>query len=189
MPVNCQVGGWSGWSGCVNGQQTRTRGVTVNPSSGGAGCPNLSESQGCAMPVNCQVGGWSGWSACGPDGRQTHTRGVTVNPANGGAGCPPLSESQGCAYVPPIPKQAVLYRDINYGGGGYTLRAGNYKLQDLKNNGIRNDDISSIRVQGGANVTMYKDDNFGGQNFTRNSDLGDFRSIGFNDALSSIKIY
>jgi hypothetical protein len=188
MPVNCQVGGWSGWSGCANGQQSRTRGVTVNPANGGYGCPSLSETQSCAMPVNCQVGGWSDWSECGPDSRQTHSRGITVNSANGGAGCPPLTESQGCVYTP---KQAVLYRDCNYGGGGVTLRTGDYRVQDLKNSGIRNDDISSIRLQGGATATLYRDDNFRSPTISTGGDISCFAGYpyNFNDALSSIKIY
>ena len=49
--VNCQVGGWSGWSpcsaNCGSGTQTRTRGITVQPQNGGARCPNLSESISC----------------------------------------------------------------------------------------------------------------------------------------------
>lgn len=50
-PVNCQVGGWSGWSGCSKscggGTQTRTRGVITQPSNGGQGCPPLQETQSC----------------------------------------------------------------------------------------------------------------------------------------------
>ena len=114
-PVDCQVSGWSGWSGCSQscggGSQTRTRTITQQPQNGGAGCPALSESQSCnnqACPVDCQVSGWSGWSGCSKScggGSQSRTRTITQWPQNGGAGCPSLGEGQSCntQSCPPPP--------------------------------------------------------------------------------------
>jgi hypothetical protein len=50
-PVNCEVSGWSSWSGCDKtcggGTQTRSRSVTKQAANGGTSCPSLSESQSC----------------------------------------------------------------------------------------------------------------------------------------------
>lgn len=51
-PVNCAVSEWGGWSDCsATGSQSRTRSVTVNASNGGAGCPELSQTQKCTPPA------------------------------------------------------------------------------------------------------------------------------------------
>ncbi len=49
-PVDCVVSGWSEWSACTNGSQTRTRSILTPPSNGGAACPALSETQSCTPP-------------------------------------------------------------------------------------------------------------------------------------------
>nr|XP_026689790.1 thrombospondin type-1 domain-containing protein 7B-like isoform X3 [Ciona intestinalis] len=103
-PVNCQVSGWSGWSGCSvtcgQGTQTRSRYVTVNPANGGAGCPGLTETKTCSISKqNCVVSSWSSWGVCSQScgsGSQTRTRHVTVNPAHCGSACPSLKDTRGC---------------------------------------------------------------------------------------------
>ena len=49
--TDCEVSGWSGWSGCSKacgpGTQTSTRTVTTAPQNGGKACPALSRSQSC----------------------------------------------------------------------------------------------------------------------------------------------
>jgi Spondin-like TSP1 domain/Thrombospondin type 1 domain len=106
-PVDCQVSGWSGWSGCSascgTGTQSRSRYVTRNTENGGASCPSLNEWQYCnthACPrVDCQVSGWSGWSGCSKScgtGTQSRSRYVTRYAENGGASCPSLSDTQYC---------------------------------------------------------------------------------------------
>jgi hypothetical protein len=45
--VDCAVSGWSDWSECVEGSQTRTRTIITQPSNGGETCPVLSETQSC----------------------------------------------------------------------------------------------------------------------------------------------
>jgi hypothetical protein len=78
-PINCEVSGWSGWSGCTKncggGQQTRTRSITKQPQYGGQSCPSTSETQSCntqdcgggfggyAFTINFS-GGPTNWSWC-----------------------------------------------------------------------------------------------------------------------------
>ena len=49
--TDCEVSGWSGWSGCSTncgpGTQTSTRTITTAPRNGGRACPALSQSQSC----------------------------------------------------------------------------------------------------------------------------------------------
>jgi hypothetical protein len=55
-PVACQVSGWSAWGSCsslCNGQQARSRTITVAPAYGGTRCPSLSESQACNVYSSC----------------------------------------------------------------------------------------------------------------------------------------
>lgn len=50
-PVNCEVSTWESWDMCTapcgTGDQTRERGVTVDPRHGGNACPHLKEDQKC----------------------------------------------------------------------------------------------------------------------------------------------
>jgi hypothetical protein len=51
-----------------------------------------------------------------------------------------------------------------------------------------NDEISSIRLFGNAEVTLYRDSNYRGQSRRFSSDVRDLNSSGFNDRLSSFQI-
>lgn len=51
-PVDCVVSGWSEWSVCTAGSQTRTRTVTTPASNGGVACPLLVEEQACTVPID-----------------------------------------------------------------------------------------------------------------------------------------
>ncbi len=84
-------GGWSDWSACVDGSQTRTC-TNPAPSGGGASCVG-SSTQSCVPVVD---GGWSDWSAC-VDGSQTRTC-TNPAPSGGGASCVG-SSTQSCTVV------------------------------------------------------------------------------------------
>ena len=71
--TDCSVGPWSSWSSCTKscggGKKSRSRGVTQNPSCGGANCPALFEEMDCntqCCTQDCQLGAWSQWSVCQP---------------------------------------------------------------------------------------------------------------------------
>ncbi|MDH3665110.1 MAG: hypothetical protein OEU92_34695, partial [Alphaproteobacteria bacterium] len=83
------------------------------------------------------------------------------------------------------PAQVTFYQHCDYQGYSVTVPAGRHMLSSLRAMGMRNDDVSSIRVAPNSLVRIYVHDGFGGtwQDFT-----GDVRCLvehGFNDALSS----
>lgn len=81
---------------------------------------------------------------------------------------------------------ATVYQDINYGGYSVNLGVGEYTLDQMMQLGIRNDDITSVKVKDGYKVTFYQDDNFGGQSLELTADnafLGEW-----NDQPSSVKV-
>jgi len=54
----------------------------------------------------------------------------------------------------------TLYQHNNYQGYAVNLPEGNFTLEDLQRRGMRNDDISSVRVPNGYRVTLYEHDGF-----------------------------
>ncbi len=89
----------------------------------------------------------------------------------------------------PIPAEKVtLFKDCDYKGFSATFYAGSYRLADLTQHGVQNDDISSIRVPAGYVVKLYKDDNFKGSSITLTGDNSCFTGQRFNDVLSSMVI-
>jgi hypothetical protein len=79
---------------------------------------------------------------------------------------------------------ATLYADPSYTGTSQCLRAGNYRMAELK--GVGNDKLSSIKVRAGMKITMYADDSFAGTSMVVTSDSA---SLGtFNDKVSSLVI-
>ena len=54
----------------------------------------------------------------------------------------------------------TLFQHNNYQGYSVKLPEGNFTLEDLQRRGMRNDDISSLKVPSGYRVTLYENDNF-----------------------------
>ncbi|MDD3079940.1 MAG: T9SS type A sorting domain-containing protein [Paludibacter sp.] len=82
---------------------------------------------------------------------------------------------------------ATFYPDVNYGGFAVGLPQGTFTVDELAAYGIKNDDITSLKVNSGYRVVLYTDNNFSGTSVTYTSDqswVGDY-----NDKISSIKIY
>jgi hypothetical protein len=79
---------------------------------------------------------------------------------------------------------ACFYRDANFEGDYFCVAAGE-SIEALPND--MNDQISSIRTFGGAEVTVYQNRRFGG----RSERFGDVRNLqqqGWNDRLSSLQV-
>ncbi len=82
----------------------------------------------------------------------------------------------------------TVYQDCSYGGYGINLAEGNYTVNDLQAMGIRNDDVSSVRVQNGYQVTFYADNDFLGRTLLKTEDDDCLVNENFNDLVSSIRV-
>jgi hypothetical protein len=80
---------------------------------------------------------------------------------------------------------ACFYEHINYGGRYFCARAGDTTTQ--VSTGM-NDQISSIRVFGGAEVTVFREIGFQGQSRSFGSDMSDLRGVGWNDRIASFRV-
>jgi beta-glucanase (GH16 family) len=83
---------------------------------------------------------------------------------------------------------AKVFQDCNYGGYGISLAEGRYTLAQMQALGIANDDLSSLQVSPGYQVTLHWDDNFGGSILTKKADTACLVADGFNDKASSIVV-
>lgn len=81
-----------------------------------------------------------------------------------------------------------ISEDCDYGGTTVGLMPGEYTLSQLQALGIRNDEISSIRIQSGYNVQLYQHHDFTGNLLNLTSDSPCLTSQGFNNTTSSLKI-
>ncbi len=87
---------------------------------------------------------------------------------------------------PPVPRDgACFYRDAGFRGDYFCVRAG----EDLSwvPAGL-NDEISSIRTFGRAEVTVYRDRRFSGRSERFERDVFNLRNQGWNDKLSSLRV-
>lgn len=81
-----------------------------------------------------------------------------------------------------------LFQHCNYGGYSAVLPVGNYNTQALNALGVKDNDVSSIRVPAGYKVTLFNNDNFTGNSIERTQDDSCFVSASFNDVASSIRV-
>jgi len=64
----------------------------------------------------------------------------------------------------------TLYQHCNYGGYGITLAPGAYNMNTLIAKGMKNDDLSSVRIHGSCRAIMYQHINYGGAKMIKDSD-------------------
>jgi hypothetical protein len=80
---------------------------------------------------------------------------------------------------------ACFYEDVNFRGRYFCTAAG----RDIANlPGNINDEISSVRLLGNAQVTLFRDPRFQGQSRVIDRDIADLRRMGFNDRISSYTV-
>jgi hypothetical protein len=79
---------------------------------------------------------------------------------------------------------ACFYEDINYGGRYFCVRPGEV-LRSLPSG--MNDRISSIRVYGRVQVTVFRD-HLSGRSARFSADVHDLRRQGWNDTISSLEV-
>ena len=81
-----------------------------------------------------------------------------------------------------------LYRDAHFQGRSQVFHDG-ARISALGVLAIGNDSVSSVRVDRGCRVTLYKDENFRGPSVTLTEDLVDFKASRLgNDEVSSIRV-
>lgn len=80
---------------------------------------------------------------------------------------------------------ACFYQNANYGGDYFCVQAGDE--YDVTPEGL-NDRISSIRLFGDANVSVYRNPNFGGRSTRFTDDVSNLQSEGWNDTVSSLRV-
>jgi hypothetical protein len=86
----------------------------------------------------------------------------------------------------PLPRQgACFYEHANYGGQYFCAQVGD-DISRLPSGA--NDRVSSIRLLGGAEVTIFDNTQFRGGSLRINSDIRNLADEGFNDRVSSILI-
>ena len=86
----------------------------------------------------------------------------------------------------PLPRAGVcFYKETNFRGDYFCARAGE-NLTAVPDN--MNDKISSIRVFGDAEVTLFKDVRFEGRSSRFDGDVRNLKEVGWNDAISSIRV-
>ena len=83
---------------------------------------------------------------------------------------------------------ATIYRDCNHSGTSIGLAVGRYTLSKLLALGVKNDDVSSLRVSTGYKITFYEHDNFSGTAVAKSGDDTCLLDDSFNDAASSIVV-
>jgi peptidase inhibitor family I36 len=85
-----------------------------------------------------------------------------------------------------LPRQgACFYKDPNFRGEYFCTGAGDNITavpEDM------NDEISSMRVFGGAEVTLYKDVRFQGRSSRFEADIRNLKEVGWDDLISSIQV-
>lgn len=91
--------------------------------------------------------------------------------------------------MPTASKQSVtVFEHVAYSGSSAALTLGTYTSSQLSAAGVGPDNISSILVPDGFQVTGYSGDNFTGTAWTFTADHSDLRQTGNNDAISSLKV-
>eukprot|EP00929_Paragymnodinium_shiwhaense_P121881 TRINITY_DN942_c0_g1_i1.p1 TRINITY_DN942_c0_g1~~TRINITY_DN942_c0_g1_i1.p1 ORF type:complete len:1559 (-),score=404.24 TRINITY_DN942_c0_g1_i1:474-5150(-) len=102
---DCEVGPWSAWSECENGQTYSRRQVLHEASDTGRGCSLvLKKVKSCDTKVDCVVSSWTAWDDCDRpcDGGQSNRhRQIDVFPKFGGKMCPAvMTMTKGCNMHP-----------------------------------------------------------------------------------------
>lgn len=81
-----------------------------------------------------------------------------------------------------------VYKHCNYRGYMVNLPVGRYRLSDLQALGIRNDDLSSLKINSGYGVRAYEHDNFRGRSISLLTSDRCLVNNNFNDKISSIVV-
>jgi hypothetical protein len=92
-------------------------------------------------------------------------------------------------YIPHDPAYPTIYKDSAFQTWHATLTSSEYRYgSELKQLGIGNDEVTSLFVPAGYEVTLYEHDNFGGASKTARGPLAVPHLNDFDNKTSSIRI-
>lgn len=83
---------------------------------------------------------------------------------------------------------ATFYEHCNYEGYAVSLLPGDYTLADLQSRGISNDEFSSLKLENGYEIILYRDNNLNGGSLVKTASDECLGDDGFNDEVSSVRI-
>lgn len=89
---------------------------------------------------------------------------------------------------PPSTGVATVYQHCNYGGYGAGLAEGRYTLAQLQGLGVKDNDLSSLKVNAGYQVALFEGDNFTGRSVTKTAAAGCLVDDAFNDLTTSVVV-
>lgn len=82
----------------------------------------------------------------------------------------------------------VVFEHCDHKGYSLALTEGEYNLSDLKARGIKNNDLSSLKLANGYQVVFYDQVNFEGASIVENKDVDCLVKDNWNDRISSLKV-
>jgi hypothetical protein len=96
--------------------------------------------------------------------------------------------SSSIVVTPPASSDVVtLFSDCQFKGYAVALPVGSYTMSQLQEAGMVDDDLSSLRVQNGFQITAYEND-LSGKSLVVTADDSCLADRGFNDAISSVVV-
>ena len=84
--------------------------------------------------------------------------------------------------------QITLFSGCDFSGDTAYIGLGNYLLPEIISRGINNDDLSSIKITEGYEVTLYSDNDYEGRSVTLTADDACLDDDTFDNDVSSIKV-
>ncbi len=89
---------------------------------------------------------------------------------------------------PPTIGAANLYQHCDFGGYSAALNEGRYNLAQLNALGIADNDISSLKVQAGYQLQIFKENNYTGASIVKTTNDSCLVDDGFNDVVTSVVV-
>ncbi|MEI6823719.1 MAG: T9SS type A sorting domain-containing protein [Bacteroidota bacterium] len=92
-----------------------------------------------------------------------------------------------------ISPTVVVYNDCNFAGTAYigtgvNLSVGDYLLSSIQSRGLKDKNISSIKVATGYQIRIFENDSFGGSSILLTTEDSCLSDIGWDNRISSMKI-
>lgn len=99
-----------------------------------------------------------------------------------------FNDATSSIMVEPLPMEpvATVYSDVDYQGSSQDFYPGEYDVDEL-DRGVGNDNLSSLRVRQGYQITLYTNNQYGGESRALTQDSV-YLDGSFHDSVSSLRI-